>query len=657
MATREEIYAAIKNADAANDSESVQKLSDYLKTMPAEGKPAVAAAPKPEPKSELQKAGHDLGAGIEGVGELGLTGLTGAVGTVSGGLAGIGQTANRLLRGDSLDDSLAKGGATTRAVRDKLTYEPKSDDGKELAHTVSLPMKVASELLGEGGEKAGSLVGPKTAAAGRTIGEVIPEGAAAALGARALKTPLKEAAPVAGKDYSPLRNMSKPEADRFYSMKDQGVDPTLGNVTRDPAQVRFEQQTAQTEAGARLDQRHREQDTALLGSIEKLKKGETGKNEADTGRSVRGALESKAAAKKQDINQKYDKARAAGETKEMIDTTSLGEYFKRTEADAIAVPELNAMKTAFETLQKKNEHGQISIDDLELLREKAGKLQQRDGSVKTYMGEIRDGIDKMTEGKGGDLYKAARKSRFDYGTEFEEHRGVGNIVDKSTRTDLLTAAEDVFNKTVIGGSIDELGQVVSSLRTAGKEQMPAATQALKDLQTRTIDHLSEAATRNSKGDRINFSPAGMKKAMTDIGDERLNLLLGKEAVNELKKTLRNAEDVKTNPVRAPGSDTSLNQRTMVEKLATEHAEHVLKGVLPSWAGRIMDSVRARAQERAGKLKMDQAVDESLTPRRASLSDVAAEADKTRKERSKYVMKEAATRYAKNLPATTQAQDQ
>lgn len=40
MATRADIYQAIRNADAAGDSESVQKLGAYLKTMPADGAPS-----------------------------------------------------------------------------------------------------------------------------------------------------------------------------------------------------------------------------------------------------------------------------------------------------------------------------------------------------------------------------------------------------------------------------------------------------------------------------------------------------------------------------------------------------------------------------------------------------------------------------------------
>lgn len=46
MATRDDIYAAIKNADAAGDTDSVQKLGAYLKTMPQSAAPAPAQPPE-----------------------------------------------------------------------------------------------------------------------------------------------------------------------------------------------------------------------------------------------------------------------------------------------------------------------------------------------------------------------------------------------------------------------------------------------------------------------------------------------------------------------------------------------------------------------------------------------------------------------------------
>lgn len=665
---------------------------------------------------DLKETGKRMGAAVEGVGETGLQLLTGAGSSVVGGIAGLGRTAGGLVSGESFDEATEKGAKVSEKIREKGTYQPKSTGGKELSALLTAPVEIAGRVAGAGLEKAGGLVGPKTAAAGQTIGEAAPEAAAAIVGGRAALKKAPAPVPVAGKDYSPLREMTTEQRARFDEMKSQGVEPTLGNVTREPGQVRFEQQTQHTEAGRPLDQRAKEQDASLLASVEKLKGGADAKSAVDTGRSVRGALEEKAAKEKKKVDAAYDKARSSGETKEQIDTTSLNEYFAKTEPDSIAVPELKAMRASFDELRKKNEEGTISIDDLENLRRKANRFKQKDGSVKAYMDDIVKGIDTMTEGKGGDLYKAARKARTDWGTEFEEHGGTADILKKDSRTDYKTAHEDVFRKAVIGGSIQELTQVLDSLRgvrdgtladlEAGKklthrgdgvtywkengkfysnengakkqipdqhpedmfhaddqfgfevhEASPQAGQAIRDLQTRTVEHLIEAATKNAKGDRINFSPAALKKAMADIGVERLDLLLGRDAVNSLQKTARNAENVKTAPVRVGGSDTAVNVRTMAERVMKDHADHLISGVLPNWANRILQSVRNKAAERAGRLKVDQAVSESLAPHRASMADIAEKAREEKSKNRQFAMKSGAKKAAGLVPATMKPQDE
>lgn len=71
MPTRNEIYQAIRNADAAGDSESVKKLGAYLKTLPA---PKVAQQETYDPTEEMNttekvlagvgKGFHDIGMGV-----------------------------------------------------------------------------------------------------------------------------------------------------------------------------------------------------------------------------------------------------------------------------------------------------------------------------------------------------------------------------------------------------------------------------------------------------------------------------------------------------------------------------------------------------------------------------------------------------------------
>jgi len=109
----------------------------------------------------------------------------------------------------------------------------------------------------------------------------------------------------------------------------------------------------------------------------------------------------------------------------------------------------------------------------------------------------------------------------------------------------------------------------------------------------------------------------------------------------------------------PGSDTSLNQRAMVEKLATDHATNLMKGILPRplhAISKVVDSMKEGAAKRAEAKKMTEAVDEAMVPRRAPLADIAAEADKIKKERRRYVMKEAGSRAVIPAASTIRGQN-
>lgn len=624
-------------------------------------KPAVSAAPVAPKKSKVFGGGD--AAAFEGAGELAagvpetaLSMATGAAASVGGGLRGIYTAGKEIAGGTPVSEALAKGGQVVKDTQEKFTFRPRSEQGKDTSEISSLPMEVAKKLLGKAGGALGKVAGNE--AAGESIGESTPEALAALLGAKTALRPTKAVEAMPGKDFSPLRTMSPEEGARFQRLKSGGVDPTLGQVTRDPAQVRYEQQTAQLPEGARIAQRNKENEQALSASIEKLKdgpdvKGAQGLSETETGRSVRTALEAKAAAGKQVINDKYEKARASGETKELIELDPLERYLDEHKAEAISVPKLASVRAMVDELKtvNKGSPGHATIDQIENLRQRVGELAQGDGSVKKYMGDLRAGIDKMTEGKGGDLYKEARKARKEWGDEFEEKAGNAAILDKKSRTDYRTAVEDVWQKTIVNGSIDDLGNVIESLRTSKGPQVQASTQALKEMQSRTIDHLGEEAVKGGS-----FSPANLQKAIRNIGSEKLDLLLGRDAVDSLTKTLQNAKDVKTNPVRAPGSDTFLNQQTMARKIASEHVDHLIKGVLPRFAGRILDSVRERASARAGRLRQSQAVDEALTPNRASLQDIQKQADAVKSRRSSYLLNEAGTRVAAQIPMASDIED-
>jgi len=361
---------------------------------------------------------------------------SGIAGTIAGGYAG--------LAGAALPGPEGQGASWAEKVRRKMTYEPRTEVGKAGGSLASLPMEVANKLLGKTVGAAGALVGPKTEAAGQTLGESLVPIAMAAQGARVGLRPVEQRPMMAGKDYSPLREFTPEQAERFKRMKEQGVDPTLGNVTRDPSQVRFEQQTAATEQGKPIYQRTVEQDEALTTKTEGMKpKGATPKMNVDeTGRSLRRAIESKKAAADQEVDAAYTRAREAGETKQKVDPSPLTKYLAANEPAAITVPALKSISAKLRQLMGEEEGAVpepigsgkisgkikqkpaekvsegISIDDIEFLRQEVGKLGEGGGPTRKYMNDVRMIIDKITEGAGGDLYKQARAKRRAVGLEF-----------------------------------------------------------------------------------------------------------------------------------------------------------------------------------------------------------------------------------------------
>lgn len=157
MATRADIYAAIRNADAAGDSASVQKLGAYLQTLPPDTPAvspqhdAIAAKVNNDQISQDAKAGPSvLGEVGHQVGNLIAGGVRGA-GSIGATLAYPIDKATDLIKGDganrnadrrkSMDDALSMLGADTTSPAYKV-----GKVGAEIAGTAGAGGAVANGL-------------------------------------------------------------------------------------------------------------------------------------------------------------------------------------------------------------------------------------------------------------------------------------------------------------------------------------------------------------------------------------------------------------------------------------------------------------------------------------------------------------------------------
>ena len=609
-------------------------------------------------KQTARESSTAEGAALLGGGEAALQAATGLGATALGGLAGI--------AGSVLPGEPGQGARWSQAVQKAGTYQPKSSAGQLASEMLSAPLTLASEYASKGAPLvAGAALNrdltPQETAAMESVGGAAIPAAATLAGAPALlkggKTPR---VPVAGEDYSLLRDLTPEQRERLTRQKALGVQPTLGSVTRTPEQHRFESQTAKMPEGAAIAARQEENDAAIVKAVEDTDKMRTGRrqteNEREAGHAVSTALEKKAQDSLKNVSQLYTAARDSGETKAVVDTKPLESWLKKNEAKMISVPELRTIQTELNTL-KRTKKGAVTIDDIEELYKSAGSLGKPGEASGKFMGDVKSQINDLTEGAGGDLYRQARAARLRHAFEFEDRGAIARLIEKKpgSRTDYKTANEDVFRKTVLNSSLTELQDVTNSLLSADPKAHPQAIQAVRELQAQTIDHLLDRATNNvSEG----FSPAAYRKAVRDIGRDKLNHLLGKDAVARLDDILRTGREVKVSPGQSiGGSDTFLNLKMEAARIAQEEAKHHIVGMIP-YAGRILKPLREWQAKKQAAVELQTQVGEALTPSRASAPTTKATAELERKKNKQYRLSEGVKQLRATAPgAATAAQTQ
>jgi hypothetical protein len=157
------------------------QLSEYAKRLTA---PAAKPTPKQDDPVRLpQTAGETATAlkkGLLGLGDVALSATTGGLATPVSGLAGVGSAVYAALTGK--DDPMRAGAETQKSVQERMTWAPRTEEGQAGAALLGKPMEMAKAYSG----KVGRAIGEKVSApiAGESIGEAVPEAAAALLGAK-----------------------------------------------------------------------------------------------------------------------------------------------------------------------------------------------------------------------------------------------------------------------------------------------------------------------------------------------------------------------------------------------------------------------------------------------------------------------------------------
>ena len=327
------------------------------------------------------------------------------------------------------------------------------------------------------------------------------------------------------------------------------VELSKGQALRDLGQQKFEIETPKNfpELGKPLVEAQSKRNDAILQNFDAYVDA-TGKETyglRETGRIVDKALVNAANKAKNEIHSAYEAARDAGETQQPLSYAPLKTYIDKqtpTVKRKLA-PILSAVDEEIVRNDPKRT-GQISINSLEDIYQFINKNYEPGTPAGTYAKEMKDLINQITEGQGGELYKEARKLRTKFGREFENVGYVDKLLrQKPGTTDRAVAFEDVFDHSILNGSLDDVSAIGRTLKKAG----PEGQQAWKELQGQTIQYIKDQVSKSVDVDSFGnpvVSPAKFKSVVTTLDqDGKLDYVFGKKSAQEVRDLLETTINV------------------------------------------------------------------------------------------------------------------
>jgi len=326
---------------------------------------------------------------------------------------------------------------------------------------------------------------------------------------------------------------------------------TPGQITRDTAALRREQELAKQEVGKPIRELYMDNNQRILQNIGEFL-DETGAQASSlraTGKVVDKVLVDRVNKAKTEIGDAYKKAQEAGELDQSVDVTPLKTWLSgyETEIKTGNSPILANLKAKLDALSPEGQP--LTVKQIEDLRKASNRISKSNPVNQAFMPEIGKELDAITEGLSGfDEYRKARRLHDNYATEFKNVAVINDLLSKKPgKNDRRVAFEDVFNRSIIQGSLDDVRNVRNTLTkpAAGEE----GKQAWKELQGATLkyirDELTKGVTTNERGETA-IAAAQFNQAMRTL-DDKLDFLFPRGGSEKLRTLMDASKDVLTLP--------------------------------------------------------------------------------------------------------------
>jgi hypothetical protein len=358
---------------------------------------------------------------------------------------------------------------------------------------------------------------------------------------------------------------------RAQDFRALGMEPTTGQLSRDPGQYAKEQNLrgAQTKLANRFNQ----QDRQLANALDDLSPT-TAADTYQAGSGAKTALKNIDDQMRQQVTDAYTAARESSGAKLDVPTKGLAQDYARVlDEFGDAVP--SGVRNQFEKLglMDGTQRKIFDMEDANQLTQVINKNVGNDKTANTALGELRKAVNdavQSADDRGG-VFAPAKQAA---AQRFQLHDAIPALKDAATDA---TSADKFIQKYVIGGNTDEVRGMADLLRQHSPDQF-------NQVRAQVVQKLQDAAY----GAGEEFRPGNYAKQLDTFGPQKLAAFFNPDEVEQLKTIGRVGSYMRTKPSASP-----VNYANTFTSLAAAAADNGLLSKIP-WVGKAAGAVADRS---------------------------------------------------------------
>ncbi len=352
-----------------------------------------------------------------------------------------------------------------------------------------------------------------------------------------------------------------------YQFDKLGIQPTLGQLNRNPMQYQFERNNAGIEgAGETLSQRFNDQNRQLVDAITKMKNAVGGADDAYTGNvRVQSGLRAMDDARSANVTDLYTVAK-----NQPGRFTQLNPHRFTNDINDILDKELGgyALPSGLQNTINKIAKGDapFGIQEAEQIKKMANQYWDKtgqDGARNFAIGKLKDALNREVAATADDLMmsasngagNAARETALSFKIATKAARQQKNAIDKIPALKYAVNNDmpdpKFVEKFVINAKPRELMNLRSQIRN-DKETW-------QEIRGQVVEFLKTKATGGQLDEFAKFSQSGFKNGLKTIGDARMKILFSPSEIEELNAIHKVAAAIQVQPAGSVVNNSGTSQ--------------------------------------------------------------------------------------------------